>query len=197
MKTMSLPRLSPQWLCNSCTWTQVHDDLKHLIYIYIYICIYIHVNIHIYIYIYIYIYITIFYEFLLILYIYKTFFKKRYTKSKYILFWSRYTGLGSQTHSPKRSKVLISGISFRQRSMSQSQESNVLSCSERKIATNFQGFAPEPHWGELTVPPQTPWLHNGFSPRYARRKTGTPTKMAGYFPANWNMKSMKWERKRR
>ena len=29
---------------------------------------------------------------------------------------------------------------------------------------NFQGFTPGLHWGGLTVPPQTPWLHNGFSP---------------------------------
>ena len=69
---------------------------------------------------------------------------------------------------PKRSKVLISGVSFRQRSLLQSQESDVLSYSECKIAKNFQGFAPGPHWGGLTAPPQTPRLHNGFSPRYAR-----------------------------
>ena len=90
------------------------------------------------------------------------------------LFWSQYIVLGAQTHTPKRSKVLISGVSFRQRSLSQSQESDVLSYSERKIAKNFQGFAPGPHWEGLTAPAQTPRLHNGFSPRYIRRKTGTP-----------------------
>ena len=35
MKTMSPPRLLPQWLCNSCSWTQAHD--VHLVCIYIYI----------------------------------------------------------------------------------------------------------------------------------------------------------------
>ena len=52
-----------------------------------------------------------------------------------------------------------------------------LSYSERKIAKNFQGFATGPHWGGLTAPPQTPRLHNGFSPRYARWETGTPKKL--------------------
>ena len=85
------------------------------------------------------------------------------------LFWSQYTGLGSQTQTPKCSKVLISGVSFHQRFLSQSQESDVLSYSERKIAKNFQGFAP--------VPPQTPQLHNGFSPHYIRWKTGIPKKL--------------------
>ena len=93
------------------------------------------------------------------------------------LFWSRYTGLGSQTQTPKRSKVLISGVSFRQHFLSQSQESDALSYSECKIAKNFQGFALGPHWGGRTVPPQTPWLRNGFSPRYARWKTGTPKQL--------------------
>ena len=93
------------------------------------------------------------------------------------LFWNQYTGLGSQTQTPKRSKVLISSVSFHQRSLSQSQESDVSSYSEHKIAKNSQGFAPGPHWGGLTAPPQTPRLHNGFSPRYARQKTDTPKKL--------------------
>ena len=93
------------------------------------------------------------------------------------LFWSQYTDLGSQIQSPKRSKVLISGISFRQRSLSQSQESDVLSYSERKIAKTFQGFVPGSYWGGFAEPPQTPRLHNSFSPHYARRKTGTPKKL--------------------
>ena len=79
------------------------------------------------------------------------------------LFCSWYTGLGSQIQTPKRSKVLISGVSFPQRFLSQSQESNVLSYSERKLTKNFQGFAPGPHWGELTALPQSPQLHIGFS----------------------------------
>ena len=73
--------------------------------------------------------------------------------------------------------MLISGVSFRQRSLSQSQESDVLSYSERKIAENFQGFTPGPHWGELTALPQTHWLHNSFSPHYTRQKTSTPQKL--------------------
>ena len=43
--------------------------------------------------------------------------------------------------------------------VTESQESNVLSYSEPKIAKNFQGFTPGPHWGELTAPLQTPHLH--------------------------------------
>ena len=65
-------------------------------------------------------------------------------------------------------------------SLSQSQESNVLSHSECKIATNFQGFVPGPCWGGLTALPQTPWLYKGFSPCYACQKTSTPPKIAGY-----------------
>ena len=93
------------------------------------------------------------------------------------LFWSWYTGLGSQTQTPKCSKVLISGVSFHQHSLSQSQEGNVLSYSEHKIAKNFQGFTPVPHWGGLTAVPQTPRLHSGFSPHYTCQKTGTPQKL--------------------
>ena len=93
------------------------------------------------------------------------------------LFWSWYTGLGSQTQTPKYSKVLISGVSFCQHSLLQSQESNVLSYSECKIAKTFQGFAPGPHWGGLTALPQTSWLHNGFSLCFAHRKTSTPIKL--------------------
>ena len=89
----------------------------------------------------------------------------------------QYTPLGSQTPTPKRSKVLISGVSFRKRSLSQSQKSDVLSYSEPKIAKNFQGFATGPHWGGLRALPQTPRLHNGFSPHYTRWKTGTPKKL--------------------
>ena len=93
------------------------------------------------------------------------------------LFWSQYTGLGSQTQTSKRSKVLISGVSLHQCSLSQSQESDVLSYSECKVAKNFQGFTPGLHWGELTALTQTPRLHKGFSSHYARRKTGNPKKL--------------------
>ena len=103
------------------------------------------------------------------------------------LFWSRYNGLGSQTQTPKCSKKLISGVSFRQRSLSQSQEGDVLSYSECKIAKNFQGFTPGPHWGGLTVLPQTPRLNNSFSPRYARWKTHAPKKLldVALFSSEW------------
>ena len=96
------------------------------------------------------------------------------------LFWSQYTGLGSQAQTPKRSKVLITGVSFRQRSLSQSQESYVLSYSEPKIAKNFQRFTSGPRWEGLTVPPQTPRLHNGFFPSLCSSKNQHPQKIAGY-----------------
>ena len=72
------------------------------------------------------------------------------------LFWSQYTGLGSQTQTPKCSKVLISGVSFHQRFLSLSQESDVLSYSEHKIAKNFQGFAPGPSGNGLQCHPRLP-----------------------------------------
>ena len=63
------------------------------------------------------------------------------------LFWSGYTGLGSQTQTPKLSKVLrVWG--------SENHGSNVLSHSERKIAKLFRAFTPGPHWGGLTMPPK-------------------------------------------
>ena len=93
------------------------------------------------------------------------------------LFQSWYTGLGSQTQTPKHSKVSISGVSFCQRSLSQSQESDVLSYSECKIAKNFQGITPGPHWGGLTVPAQAPRPHKGFSSCYTCQKTNTPQKL--------------------
>ena len=77
------------------------------------------------------------------------------------LFWCWYTSLGSQTQTPKCSKVLISGVTFHQCSLLQSQESDVLSYSEHKIAKNFQGFPPGLHWEGLTVLSQTPQLHSG------------------------------------
>ena len=93
------------------------------------------------------------------------------------LFWSRYTGLGSQTQTSKLTKVLISSVSFHQCSLLQSLESDVVSYSEHKIDKNFQGFAPGLHWGGLTALPQTPQLHSSFSPRYTHWKTGTPQKL--------------------
>ena len=78
------------------------------------------------------------------------------------LFWSRCTSLGSQTQTPKCWKVLNSSVSFHQHSLSQSQESDILSYSECKIAKNFQGFTPGCHWGGVTAPPQTSQMHNSF-----------------------------------
>ena len=52
-----------------------------------------------------------------------------------------------------------------------------LSYSECKIAKNFQGFAPGPHWGGLTVLPQTPLLQNSFSPCYVHWKSSIPKKL--------------------
>ena len=71
---------------------------------------------------------------------------------------SQCTGLESQTQTPKFSKVLISGVSFRHRLLSQFYESHVLSYSEYKIAKIFRGFAPRPHWGGLSAipPPRLP-----------------------------------------
>ena len=88
------------------------------------------------------------------------------------LFWRWYTGLGSQIQPPKCSKVLISGVNFCQRSLSQSQESNVLSYSERKIAKKFPGFRPRTPLGRAYSAAPDSRLPNGFSPRYTRR--GTP-----------------------
>ena len=43
---------------------------------------------------------------------------------------------------------------------------------------SFHGLRQWIHWGGLTAHfPQTPWLHNSFSPRNVRRKTGTPIKL--------------------
>ena len=78
---------------------------------------------------------------------------------------------------PKVSKVLISGVSVSHRSLSQSHESDVLSYSECKIAKNFPGLRPWTPLGKAYSAPQTLQLHNGFSPCYARRKTGTPQKL--------------------
>ena len=52
--------------------------------------------------------------------------------------------------------VLISGVSFRHCSLSQSCESNVLNYSECKIAKIFQGFVPGPHWGGIRLSPLLP-----------------------------------------
>ena len=69
-----------------------------------------------------------------------------------LIYW-----FGVPNSDPQTLKVLISGVSFRHCSLSQSHESEVLSYSECKIAKIFQDFAPGPHWGQLTVP-KMQWL---------------------------------------
>ena len=96
------------------------------------------------------------------------------------LFWSWYTGLGSQTQTSKRSKVLISGVNFRQRSLSQSQESNVLRYLERKIAKKFPGFCPWTPLGRAySAAPDSPAAQRFFSSLHSSKKWH-PQKIAGY-----------------
>ena len=93
------------------------------------------------------------------------------------LFWSRYTGLGSQTQTPKLSKVLIPGISFHHCSLSQSHESDVLSLFTMQNSQHFLGFCPWTRLGRAYSASQTKQLHNGFSPHHAHWKTDTPKKL--------------------
>ena len=96
------------------------------------------------------------------------------------LFWSQYTGLGSQTQTSKRSKVLISGVSLHQCSLSQSQESDVLSYSERKIAKKFPGFHPWTPLGRAySTAPDSP-AAQGFFFSLHSTKNWQPQKIAGY-----------------
>ena len=44
--------------------------------------------------------------------------------------------------------MLISGVRFRDRSLSQSHESDIFSYFECKIAKFFRGFVPGSHWRE-------------------------------------------------
>ena len=61
---------------------------------------------------------------------------------------------GIPNSDPKLSKVLISGISFRHRSLSQSHESDVLSLFRMQNTQDFPGLCPWTHWRELTAPPR-------------------------------------------
>ena len=77
------------------------------------------------------------------------------------LFWSWYTGLGSQTQIPKCSKVLISGVSFCQRSLSREQ------CFELFRTQNSQkvpGFCPWTPLGRAySTTPDSPAAQQFFS----------------------------------
>ena len=83
---------------------------------------------------------------------------------------------------PPKAQVLISGISFRQCSLLQSQESNVLIYPEHKIAKNFQSFAPGP-WTPLgraySAAPDSPAAQQFFS-LLRSSKNRHPPKIAGY-----------------
>ena len=98
------------------------------------------------------------------------------------LFWSRYTVLGSQTQTPKLSKVLISGISFRHHSLSQSQWEQCFELFRMQNSQNFPVLCPWTPLRRAYSAPfhQTPQMHNGFSPCYACRKTGTLKKLMSF-----------------
>ena len=83
---------------------------------------------------------------------------------------------------PPNAQVLISGISFCQCSLLQSQESDVLIYSEHKIAKNFQSFAPGP-WTPLgraySAAPDSPAAQQFFSLLHLSKNWNSP-KIAGY-----------------
>ena len=105
------------------------------------------------------------------------------------VFRSRYTCLGYQTQTSEFSKVLISGVSFHHRSLSQSHESDILSYSEYKIVTSGvspldptrEGFQPPP-----SVPdsPVAQWFFSSLG----SSKNRHPPKNAGYGADNANQK---------
>ena len=100
------------------------------------------------------------------------------------LFWSWYPGLGSQTQTSKLSKVLISGVSFCNCSLSQSHESNVLSYPECKIAENFSGFCPLTPLGRTystqPPPPRDSPAAQRFFPLLCSSKNQHPQKTTEY-----------------
>ena len=78
------------------------------------------------------------------------------------LFWSQYTGLGSQTQTPKLSKVqkLIHLKIDNDRHWA--TKAMLLGIQNAKTAKICRGFTPGPHWGEFTVPPRLPSCKMGF-----------------------------------
>ena len=106
----------------------------------------------------------------------------------------QYTDLGSQTQTPKCLKVLISGVSFCQHSLLQSQESDVLSYSECKIAKNFQVFAPGPYWGGLRVWRRLPGCTMVFLLITLVEKPAPPPKYCWIWHCKLKL-SKKWKRK--
>ena len=85
-----------------------------------------------------------------------------------------------QNSNPKQSKVMIYGVSFHQRYLSQSQESNVLSYSKRKIGKKLQGFCPWIPLGRAySAAPDSPAAQRFFS-LLCLSKNQHPQKIAGY-----------------
>ena len=74
------------------------------------------------------------------------------------LFWSWYIGLGFQTKTPELSKVLVSSVSFH----------HCLLLFILSLKPTGEGLQPQPR------SPQTPQLHDSFSPHCTCRKTSTP-----------------------
>ena len=93
------------------------------------------------------------------------------------LFGSQYTGLGSWNQTPKLSKVLLSGVSIRYRSLSPSHKSDVLSLFRMQNSQNFLELCTWTPLGRAYSAPQTTQMHNGFSPCYTCQKTSTPPKL--------------------
>ena len=102
------------------------------------------------------------------------------------LFWSRYTGLGSQIQTPKFLNVRLVLYLFNVKHclslfiVTDSHENNVLSTTECQIAKIFRGFAPGPHWGGLTAPFQDPPAAMRFFSSLHSSKNRPPQKTSGY-----------------
>ena len=75
--------------------------------------------------------------------------------------------------------MLISGVSFRDRSLSQSHESDIFSYFECKVAKFFRSFVPGPHWRERQRQRHTERQREGEGERQ-RVKSQHPPKIAGY-----------------
>ena len=89
--------------------------------------------------------------------------------------------MGSETQTPKLSKVLISGVSFYHRSLPQSHESDVLSLFSMQNSQKFPGFfsSLDPTGEGLQHPPDYPASQRFFSSLHLP-KNWHPPKIAGY-----------------